>query len=535
MNNPVLEKWRERLKDDLVLFGRTIRPAMAKVNSPVFHNDLSDIWSKRTAKKRVVIQAPRGHAKSEVTGTNIPLHHILYDNGDKFIVLISKTADHAKDLLTKIKETLTSSTEFKTLYGDYGQGSPYVSKWTDREIQMKFYNWRTKKWENVRILTKGMNMMIVGLNFKSQRPTLVIFDDPEDDENTKTIERINSNYNKLEKSILPGLDPLRGVVWVIGTPQCPNGMVNRLEELAAKTGVEDVIRDGCTCYNGEWYSIKYQAIINEETKEVLWKEWLSYDALMAIKKRLYVQGKTSIFNSEYQCELTNDEDGDFLSEDIQYWDGYLELGENFETFLKIEKIGSSKCAMKDVELRIPVNTYMGVDPASSESKTADYSTIVIIAYDEKERIFVLPYFRKRVPPYEHGLQIIEYYKRHRPKSTQIETQGYQVALRNQVRNDSLKQNLYINGLEMKWNTNTNKIMRLRDLVQYFKRRKIYLKPHMAELETELFKFPYMKNDDIIDGLWYATRRMHKPAHMNLIKEYKIQNYRGTNKNWLLNC
>ena len=46
----------------------------------------------------------------------------------------------------------------------------------------------------------------------SQRPTLIIVDDPEDENNTKTAEAMESNLRWLLQSAVPSLDPLKGKI-----------------------------------------------------------------------------------------------------------------------------------------------------------------------------------------------------------------------------------------------------------------------------------------------------------------------------------
>ena len=62
----------------------------------------------------------------------------------------------------------------------------------------------------------------------NQRPTLVILDDPEDMNNTKTAEAMEFNLKWLLQSMAPALDAKRGRLAVIGTPQHQRCMVETL-------------------------------------------------------------------------------------------------------------------------------------------------------------------------------------------------------------------------------------------------------------------------------------------------------------------
>ena len=514
----------KKCEKNVVYFGTVINPRMAKVKTPAFHYELA--WAWHNKRKQVVVQAPRGSAKSTVAGTSFPMHHICFDKGDKFIILISKTLGHAKDLLSKIQNILEYSNNFKSLFGYYGESSPYVKTWTQNEIRFTFNNLDGTQ-SNVRIMCRGMEQQIVGLNYLDQRPTYVLFDDPEDINNTKTIERLNTNYDILKKGIIPGLDPITGRVWVIGTPQLSNGMVNKLEDLGKETGKELVSKSGGYIHDGDWLSYKYRTIINEAERKVLWEEWLGYDAIMAKKREAEFEGKLSGWYSEYQCEIISTEYQIFRQEDLRYYDGHLEVDEYGDTYLKITRIGTKK-ELKDVDLRISVNTYLGCDPASSLRKTADYSVTFPVAYDNQKRIFCLPYFRSRVVPNAHARQIFNKAQEIKAKRTTIETIGYQEMLRTTLKEMCLEEGVYISGLNQdskETKPRADKSERLLGMQPYFASHRVYLLiDQMETFEDELLLFPRAKNDDLLDGFYYATLKMLMPYHTpdNKPKEHKTK-------------
>ena len=53
---------------------------------------------------------------------------------------------------------------------------------------------------------------------------------------------------------------------------------------------------------------------------------------------------------------------------------------------------------------------------------------------------------------------------------------------------------------------------------------------MRELEDELLMYPRSKNDDLLDGLYYATRRMYEPDHQIVEKKDDLKHYLGVNFN-----
>ena len=68
------------------------------------------------------------------------------------------------------------------------------------------------------IICKGTGQQLRGIKHGNQRPTLIIVDDPEDENNTKTSESMEANLRWLLQSAVPSLDPKKGRIAIIGTP-----------------------------------------------------------------------------------------------------------------------------------------------------------------------------------------------------------------------------------------------------------------------------------------------------------------------------
>ena len=454
------------------------------------HYELRDLYHEEH--KKVIIQAARGFAKSTIVGGIFPLHHIIYENRvrNKFVLLVSKTEGHARKLLQTIADILDYSSNFRSLYGYWGRQS--AKKWAGREIILK---------DGSIIMAKGMGQQIVGLKHLNQRPTLVILDDPEDLNNTKTKEAMDNNLTILLKEIVPALDPKIGRVWVIGTPQRQGCMVEKLMDMPG------------------WVSRRYDAIVDEKKRITLWPELHPWDKLMEEKRALESIGKLSIFYSEYRCQIIGDDMQLFKPEYIKYWDGEFERDVHGYAYLNIRAKGEAveegfDFGHKLVELpepvKVPINVFMGIDPASSVSKSADYSVIMVIGVDKEKNIYVLDYFRKRVMPMDLASAVISYYNKYKPDYTNIETVGYQEMLRDYLKRSG--EAPYIPGIEAKNNPRTQKSARLESLQIDFALGKVYLKPDMAEFRDELLLYPRAEHDDTLDAYYYAKKRIWIPTH-----------------------
>lgn len=492
------EKVIERCRRDLLFFGKAVSPNMFTVRSADFHREIADHLLNPSIRLLNII-APRGHAKSSIVACLMVLHHLVFHEGNVFVVLVSKTEGHAEKLLQTVKDVLEYSLHFRALFGYWGRH--FARSWQTKSVELTDPR-NTKR--KLYILVRGANQQMRGLKYINQRPTLVVFDDPEDEANTKSEEARANNFMGLMKGIVPGLDAKVGRCVVIGTPIHAQGLVNTLEEM-----------------NG-WVTLKYRAL-NERTDlshaelsqlpeeqryTALWPEVWPVKKLLDLKRDLEAIGRASAFYSEYQCEIVGDKDQLFPPSTFRFWEGNLHIDANREAYLEITHIGKELVEL-ETPRKVPVNVFMGVDPASSTSRTADFSVIFVIAMDADKNIYCLDYFRKRVKPMTLADQIVRMYEKYRPKKTQIETVGYQEMLR-----DYLKTHIdqHIPGLEIPNKPRNSKTERLESLQPEFAMGKVFLRISMNEFMDELALFPFGKHDDTLDAFYYARKGAYRPYH-----------------------
>ena len=487
-----------KLKDNMILFGKVVIPNMFSVNSPDFHYDIANYLMNKD-EKQVNIIAPRGHAKSSIVGGVFPLWHIMFQKGPKLIVLISRTQDHAVKLLGTIKDVLDHSTNFRQLFGYWGMNS--ARSWAKAEVELK---------DGTMIICKGTGQQLRGIKHGNQRPTLIILDDPEDENNTKTAEAMESNLRWLLQSAVPSLDPSRGRLAIIGTPIHQRCIVETLKEMSG------------------WTNLLYKPNLDDNIS--LWEDWHPVSKLRQKKKELESINRVSVFYREYMCEVVGDEDQLFKESYIHYYEGDLIHDKTGKAFLKLSYLNHNH-----VEEERPVNVFMGVDPASSTRQTADYSTIVAVAIDNENNRFVLPYYRKRATPMALAESIIEYFKLYKPEKVRIESVGYQEMLREYVKVECEKRGIFIPGLEIKESPRNSKSMRLETMEPYFAQDKFHMRKDMQELKDELLLYPRGKHDDLLDGLYYATKKIYQPFHKKSQKNQENEeNYTKKKENsWFL--
>lgn len=466
------------IKYDPVLMGNVCFPSVFKLNSAEFHREICDAYLDRTHNKHVFI-APRGHAKSTILAGIIPLHHIMYDEGQKTILLISKTQSHAIRLLNDIKFLLDNFPDFNALYGDWGTHT--FIRDTRHEVVLK---------DGTTIICAGTGQHIRGLKKDFQRPTLIIFDDPEDENNTKTAEAMEANLNYLLKGMVHALDRKRGRVLVIGTPLHERCMVYTLRDMP------------------DWNALHYSAEADPENEVALWPEHMSWEELMEEKANYEANSRLSVYYQELCCKIIADEQRLFRPEYINYYEGGLEWRGKYP-FLNVQQVNryGEKIGEKQ---RVPVAIYTGIDPATSTSSTADWFVIFHIAIDHRGRYFILPYVRDRLPPSQAIDRIVAEYKKFKSRRVSIETSGQQETFRDILR---MRDDVHIPGLSRKHNPSDKKEKRHLELLEPALRDgKVYFRRGMKELIDEMMMHPKGRHDDLLDGMYYAFLHARQPYH-----------------------
>lgn len=447
------------------------------------HYELEAAWLDTSVKFMNFI-APRHHAKSSVAACIFPLYHLMYDEGNKVIVLSSKTNGHAINLLQTIKDVLDYSQPFREIFGYWGKHSARV--WTKDTIIMK---------DGSVITTRGTGMQVHGIKFGNQRPTLFIVDDPEDENNTKTAEAMEWNLKWLLQAAVPALDAKRGRMIVIGTPEHERCIVETLFEMRG------------------WLSKRWTALtgdpasVPKDKLKALWPELMSVEDLVLKFEDLKRIGRASIFYRQYMCWVTGDEEQMFPSETWRFYRGKVAVYNRDYSLMTVTHFGKTKDKIKKLAdpLKFPVYIFTGIDPASSISQRAAYSTIVSIAVRGDNTRLILPYFRQRVRPMRLARAILKHDSLYKPRKTRVETVGYQEMVR-----DYLRENRYIPGLEVKENPRKEKSARLEGMQPKFYENKVWIADDMIEMMNELSMYPYGKTADLLDGLYYAMKIAYAP-------------------------
>lgn len=495
--------------------GKITMPGMFAVRTPAFHFELEKDYLDYSQQYTCEI-APRGHAKSSIVSGVFALHHGFCAWEDllgatPFVLIQSKTGPHAERLLQSIKDVLMYSMEFRSVFGYHGREN--ARKWREDMIILD---------TGAIFMSKGMGQQMVGVKVGNQRPTFIISDDPEDMENTKTPAAMKYNMAWFLQSLIPSRDARVGRVFVIGTPQAENCIV---ETLSAST---------------TWKSRRFQAMSEELEKDtelqeriyrgevesrpewVLWHEWMPAYKLILEKKMMEENYGVSAFFREYQCKLVGGEDALISPEDIQYYEGELKFDLLERPYMEFTREG-------EVTGRRRVNVFMGMDFATSQGRHADYTVMMAVAVDLEFNRYVLPFTRGRFVPSVTHARASMLWRDVRPLRLNIETSGQQETFAEAITAKALEDGMH-EMIIIPHKPREAKEKRYLELLEpLFKRKKIFLRRDMGTLEGELFMYrpgDHRGHDDCLDALYYANHGVFGPSdHQIVLEKARVEQYR----------
>lgn len=126
-----------------------------------FASDLNDNASSQVdrKKKRLVVAAPRGCAKSTLVAEVFVLWCVCYRVRD-FVLIVSDTEDQAKMRLETIKGELEGNDRLREVYGDL-----VGEVWGALEVETR---------NRVKIIVKGTGQKVRGMKYGNRRPGLVV-------------------------------------------------------------------------------------------------------------------------------------------------------------------------------------------------------------------------------------------------------------------------------------------------------------------------------------------------------------------------
>ena len=354
--------------------------------SPEFHYRIADaLFSDDKKDWNLVIECLRGAGKSSlVEYATIYVTALGFWPGFgpvSFIAFLGASQDgNVKQFFKNVANKIERSNFLRSLIT--------VTRQTENELEMSNADGKL-----MYIIGKGMNQNFRGLRSSGkgnsgQRPTVVIADDVSSDE-VMTSEAVRSTIEtNWFSSVLPALDPKRHKVIYIATPLMEEDLLHKLK----RSGV----------YRVEQFPLCEKFPVEEEDFKSVWPDRFSYEYAANLYTQYLKAGKAQSFYREFLLDVT-DLSTLLVEEDDIRW---------FEP----------KLLMKNKHL---YNFYVSTDFATSEKKSADYSTIGVWAIGSDGSWFLVDGQCKRQSMMENLEDLFRYAHKWKPLSVGIESSGQQ--------------------------------------------------------------------------------------------------------------
>lgn len=248
-------------KENIDVFSYYMFPDAITTAIPGFHYEVYDFLNDPNDG---ALAAPRGHAKSTVAGL-FYITWCIVNKLEKYIVYVSSNHTKTTQFLEPIREAFKHNKRLLALYPTKLEGVK-DDEGRDREDCFDIHN--------VRVEAVSFEKNLRGFKYRFSRPTLIIGDDIESDDRVLNPDlRLKDQY-KLDKIIIPSLDPTSGRFKMVGT-------ILHWDSLLVKK-----IR----LYNGMIYKACERDFTN-----ILWPEYFTEEKLRSKHKSI---GSVS-FSSEY--------------------------------------------------------------------------------------------------------------------------------------------------------------------------------------------------------------------------------------------
>lgn len=408
------------------------------------------------------IVAFRGSGKSTIATQIFPIWALLGQLNKKYILILSLNQNQAQNHLQNIKRQIEGN---EMLLKDFGPMHEDSSEWGAMSLVFPKYN--------ARISAASMGQSIRGTRHGAYRPDLIISDDIEDTETTKTKEGRDKIYNWYKSEVIPTGDIGTKVV-LVGNLLHEDSLMMRVKE-----GID----------NGESDGVFKMYPLLDQNDNCLWVG--KYPDKKSIERERRKLNDRIAWHREYLLEILPTEQQVVYSEWLRYYD----------------ELPDRNSDHPDNELRY-YHTYVGIDLAISEKSTADCTAMVavhVFGFQESLKIYVDPHIVNKRMSYLKTLDaVIELVDKVGDKSRVeliVEEVGYQRSAIDQLTN----KNYRVEGFKVHGSDKRSRFVAVSHL---FEMGKVYFpRSTSKELTSQLTGFGVERHDDLVDAIVMTLQKI----------------------------
>ncbi len=403
--------------------------------------------------KLACIVAFRGSAKSTLVTLSYSLWAILGVQRKKFVLIVCQTQAQAKQHMTNLRHELEQNKLLKSDLGPFQEETG--GEWAMSSLVFKNMD--------ARISIASVDQSIRGIRHNEHRPDLIILDDIEDLNSTKTMESRNKTFEWFTREIFP-LGDLGTRTILVGNLLHEDSLMMRL-----RRKIEDEEIKGTF----QWFPL-----LNEDGT-CSWPEKFTSPGVIG-ELRQGVANELA-WQQEYLLNIVSDSSRVVWPEWIQYGDESLEEQEH-------------------------LHTVIGVDLAISERDTADCTAMVVArAYGRMEnlRIYIQPNpVNARLPFPETRKRLEELsaaFTKDRKPLLLIEEVGFQAALVQEMKLRGYR----AEGVKVGASDKRSRLALISHLIQDGTVR--FPKKGAELLITQILGLGIERHDDLVDAFVHAVQ------------------------------
>lgn len=433
---------------------------------PDFHRNL---WGLECSERRyVAIAAPRGHAKSTAGTYTFAIASTLF-GVDDHVLVISATEDLAAGHLLNIRTQLA---ENEALIQDFE-----IEILKDNTTELIF----STHGRLCRVIARGAEQKLRGMNWRNKRPSLILCDDMEDDEMVMNEERRDKVKKWFRNALLPiGSDGARFRVF---------GTILHLDSL-----LESLLN------SKSWFGKRFKAHRDfDDFMDILWPEKFSFARLFEIRQVYIDMEDASGYSQEYLCEPIAEKDAYFKR---SY---FPPMGED--------------------DYKKPMLFYAAVDFAISKTKQSDRTAMVVAGVDSDGMMYIVDAWVERGDGIEIMEQLFIFQKKYKLQFWVFEAGQIEKSLGPFINQEMMKRNVILNIMTVR--PTEKKIVRARSIqkrMQIGGVRFDWEGEWFVELRQECLNFPRAEHDDRVDALAYIGLHLDKLSASPTEKEIGEEEY-----------
>lgn len=431
------------------------------------------------------VVAPRGNAKSTWMSVVKPLRAAL-EGEEPYIIIISDTGDQAVQHLDNIKDEIENNPRIAAAYPSCAGKGP---------------TWRTERIElrnGALIEALGTGKKIRGRRHGTKRPSLVILDDPQNDENIVSASQRAKDWEWLNKAVLKAGTKETNYL-AAGTALHRECLVMRLQNQPG------------------WRSRIFRSIMQWPSDMGLWAQWEELYCHPHDKER---EEKALAFYLEHQAQLHKGVEVLWPSEEDLYT--LMKIRAEGHTAFEAEKQGNpinpEMCEWPESYFddhiwfdEWPKHDFFEVaasalDPSKGkDARHGDYSAIVHVARGKDGNLYVEADLDRR-PAEQIILDSVQHCIQFRPEVYGVEENAFQYLFGSDIEEESKKHGFIAPVCLV--NNSVRKEIRIRRWGKYLARKKVRFKrgsPGTLLMVNQFKDFPNADHDDGPDAAEMALR------------------------------